>query len=147
MKIAKLFSYFLIIAFVGLATVSCLDDDTNQEFLTYGYVPGTEISYNLDSVQPVNKPTKFEVKYTLTGNCQEFIEFRKLNSSTTLRTDVGVFASQKNNAQCTNDLRIETKTFTVTPREAGENTVRVWAGKNELGEDIFISQTFNVPAE
>lgn len=147
MKITKLFSYFLMIAFIGIATISCLDDDSEQEFLTYGYVPALELTYNADSIQPVNKPTKFEVKFQLKGDCQEFIEVRRLNSSNAIRTDVGVFGSQKNNASCTEELRIETKTFTVVPRQSGENTIRVWVGKDAEGQDLFISKTINVPAE
>jgi len=147
MKIAKSFAYLLLFIFVSLTTVSCLNSDDNDNFLTYGFAPATSITYNQDSIQPVGKPTKFNVEFTLTGSCQNFIEFRGLNTSPLAKsTDVGVFISQENNVNCSNTVRIVTKSFTINTLKAGENTVRAWAGKNDIGEDIFVSTTINIPA-
>lgn len=147
MKMTKLFSYFLLLLFVGFTTISCLDDDSNEPFYSYGFIPATAIDVNLDSIQPVSQPTNVKVTFNLAGSCQEFLEFRRILPSDANDVKIGVFGSQKNNAECTNDIRPTVKTLKFTPTTAGEQTIRVWAGKDPGGDDIYISKTITVPAE
>lgn len=147
MKITQLFSYFLMLVFIGLTTISCLSDDSAEPYDTYGFVPALELTYNQDSINPVNKPTKFHVTFPLEGNCQEFLEFKKMNTTSPDKSDIGVFVLQKNNTNCVDNVVFVTKSFTLTPTQSGENTVRLWAGKDISGEDMFITKVINIPAE
>lgn len=148
MKIAKSFAYLLLFVFISFTTVSCFNTDDNASFATYGFAPATSITYNQDSIQPVGKPMKFVVEFTLTGDCQKFIEFRRLNSlPTDNTTDVGAFISQENNVNCTTTVQTVKKSFNISTLKAGGNTVRAWAGKDETGQDIYVSTTINIPTE
>ncbi|MBQ0147428.1 MAG: hypothetical protein KBS93_03090 [Flavobacteriaceae bacterium] len=147
MKVIKLITYFTMLMFVGFTTISCLnDDDSSEEYTSYGFVPASKLEYNIDSVGPIKKPTNIHVTFELKGDCQDFVEFKDIASSASDVKNFGVFGSQKNNSSCTNDIRIVTKTYRFVPTKAGENTIRVWAGKLN-GEDIYISETIQIPAE
>ena len=145
MKIIKLLSTLSLVAGIGFSTISCLDSDGNDDYTTYGYLPATEISINHDSIQPVGKATNVKITYSLTGNCQKFLQFNQLNTSTNTTLDVGVYGSQNNSAGCTNDMRYETKTLKFTPNQSGKNVIRIWAGNSSDGKNIFISDTIDVP--
>lgn len=147
MKMTKLFSYLLALVFVGLTTISCLDDDSNEPFYTYGFIPATAIDVNLDSIQPVSQTTNVKVTFNLAGSCQEFVEFRRILPAEENELKVGIFGSQENNVSCTNDIRPTVKTLKFTPTTSGEQTIRVWAGKDPGGADIYISKTITIPAE
>ena len=146
MKIIKLLSTLSLVAGIGFSTVSCLDSEGNDDYTTYGYLPATGLSINQDSIQPVGKVTNVKVTYSLTGNCQKFMQFNKLNTSTLTTLDVGVYGSQENSTGCTNDMRYETRTLQFTPSQSGKNVIRVWAGNASDGSSIFISDTIDVPA-
>ena len=147
MKMTKLFTYFLLMLFVSLTTISCLSDDSDEPYYTYGFVPATAIDINLDSIQPVSQVTNVKVTFNLAGSCQDFIEFRRILPVENNDTKIGVFASQKNNAQCTNEIIPTVKTLKFIPTAAGEQTIRFWAGKDPGGADIYISKTITIPAE
>ncbi|MBS7333129.1 hypothetical protein [Faecalibacter bovis] len=147
MKMTKFFSYLFLLVFIGVTTVSCLDDDSNEPFYTYGFIPATAIDVNLDSIQPVSQPTNVKISFNLAGSCQEFLEFRRILPADANDTKIGVFGSQKNNSACTNDIITTVKTLKFTPTTAGEQTIRVWAGKDPGGADIYISKTITVPSE
>jgi len=145
MKIIKLLSTLSLVAGIGFSTVSCLDSDGDENYTTYGFLPATSLDINHDSIQPVGKATNIKITYSLTGNCQSFLEFKKLGTSTLTTTDIGAYGSQDNSSGCTNDIRYETKTIQYTPTTAGQNIIRVWAGNSSTGENIFKTDTINVP--
>lgn len=146
MKMKKFLSYFIGIFILGFAISSCLDNESENEFTSYGYIPASQINFNADSIQGMNKPTNIHVTFAL-KNCQKFIEFRGLTSAENNISNVGIFGSQNNDGSCTEETTLVTKSFKFYPRIAGENIIRVWAGKNASGEDQYISKTINIPVE
>lgn len=147
MKIIKLLSTLSLVAGIGLSTVSCLDTENDDNYTTFGFLPATNLYINHDSIQPIGKPTNVKITYSLTGNCQKFIEFKKLSTSTPTSLDIGAYGSQDNSVGCTNDIRYETKTINFTPTESGKNVIRVWAGNDLEGRSLYITDTINVPNE
>lgn len=144
MKINKLLTGLILLSAIGLTTISCLDDDGDNN-KNYGLLPSTNLNINHDSIQPVGKPTNIKITYKLKGNCQSFIEFRKLPGSTTTITEIGAYGYQNNSISCSADEKFETKSIKITPITAGKNIVKVWAGVNSSGENIFVTDTINVP--
>ena len=131
MKLVKKLSTLALIGFLGLATTSCLNNDDNNDYSTFGFFPTTKIEVNQDSIMPVNQATNVHVTYQKTNSCQDFIQFSLLQGSTTFKHNIGVYGKQSSNTSCTEGIVQETKTLKFTPKEAGKYTLKFWIGNKE----------------
>lgn len=136
MKLMKRLSMFALVGILGLSTFSCLNNDDN-DFINYGYFTTEGVSYNQDSIMPVNETTKINVSYSKTNSCQEFYQFSLLQGSNDSVHYIGVLGTQKNGADCLPSTSIETGTLKFTPKKAGKYTLKFWTGKNSDNNDTY----------
>jgi len=125
---------------------SCSNDDDIPNY-SFGFIPASEINYNEDSIQPVNKVTKIAVTFKLKNSCQEFLEFKTLDTSSKNNiTDIGIYGAQINYVNCDNPNEITlTKYYNFIPKKAGLNEIRAWIGRDTNGNHQFISKTIEIP--
>lgn len=141
----KLFSYLSVFLLLGGLMTSCLDDEVEDNAPSFGFLPAVDVAYSEDSIQPATQVTKIHVTFNYSNSCQEFLEFRNISSTEANESKVGVFAKQENSPSCTTTLTPVTKTFQFRPRLSGPNVLKFWAGKDAAGQDIYITDTINVP--
>ena len=131
MKLVKRLSALALVGFLGLATTSCLNNDDDNDYSTFGFFPTTKIEVNQDSIMPAGKTTNVHVTYQKTNSCQDFIQFSLLQGSTAFKHNIGVYGKQSNSTSCTEGITLETKTLKFTPKDAGEYTLKFWTGNKE----------------
>lgn len=147
MKTIKKLSTIAVLAILGFGITSCLNTDDNNSFSIDGYLNGTEINVNNDSINPVGQPTNVHITYKTTNSCQEFIAFRVLNNSNDTIHNIGVYGRQTNGSgNCLDVVKTYTKTYKFTPKKAGKNTIRVLAGIDPIDntKNIYIEKTLDI---
>ncbi len=147
MKSIKQLSTLAAIGILGLTTFSCLNTDDNDNIYTAdGFFPGTKIEVNQDSIQPVGEQTNVHITFTTSNSCQSFVTFKELKESNDSIKNIGAYGTETNTSTCVNEKKSVTKTYKFTPKKAGKNTIRVWAGKDVIdpSKDIYIEQTINI---
>lgn len=135
MKLMKKLSMFALVGILGLTTFSCLNDD--GDFTNYGYLATESVSFDQDSIMPVNETTKIHVSFSKTNTCQEFLQFSLLQGSNDSVHYIGVLGSQTNGSNCSPSTSIETETLTFKPKKAGKYTLKFWTGKNSENKDTY----------
>ena len=136
MKLMKRLSMFALVGVLGLTTFSCLNND-DSDFTNYGYFTTEGVTYNQDSIMPVNQTTNVRVSFSKTNSCQEFIQFSLLQGSNDSVHYIGVLGSQANGNNCLPSASVETKTLKFTPKKAGKYTLKFWTGKSSDNKDTY----------
>jgi len=147
MKTIKKLSTITVVAMLGFGVSSCLNTDDNNNFSVDGYLNGTEINVNNDSINPVGQVTNVHITYKTTNSCQEFIAFRLLNNTNDTIHTIGVYGRQTNmNGACLDEVKTFTKTYKFTPKKAGKNKIRVLAGidPTDNTKNIYIEKTLDI---
>ncbi|MGL5234289.1 MAG: hypothetical protein ACRC8Z_06010 [Empedobacter falsenii] len=147
MKTIKKISTLAVVALLGSTTFSCLNtDDNDNVYTTDGYFAGTKIEVNQDSIQPVGQPTNVHVTFTTNNSCQTFVTFKELKESNDSVKSIGAYGTQTNSNTCLDEKKSITKTYKFTPKKAGKNTIKVWAGKDIIdpSKDIYIEQVLDI---
>lgn len=148
MKTIKKISAIAAIAILGFGVTSCLNTDDNNSYSIDGYLNGTEINVNNDSINPVGQVTNVHITYRTTNSCQEFIAFRDLNNTNDTIHTVGAYGRQSNvgGNNCLDEVKTHTKTYKFTPKKAGKNVIRVLAGVDPVDnkKNIYIEKTLDI---
>lgn len=147
MKTLKKISMLAVVALLGSTTFSCLNtDDNDNVYTTDGYFAGTKIEVNQDSIQPVGQATNVHVTFTTNNSCQTFVTFKELKESNDSVKSIGAYGTQTNSNTCVDEKKSITKIYKFTPKKAGENTIKVWAGKDIIDptKDIYIEQVLDI---
>lgn len=149
MKTIKRLSTLAFVGILGFTTFSCLNtDDNGNSYTIDGFFAGTKIDVNQDSIQPVGQQTNVHVTFTTNNSCQKFVTFQTLKGGNDSIQNIGAYGTQSSGSTCVDEKKSVTKTYKFTPKKAGRNTIRVWAGKDAIDptKDIYIEEVLEIKA-
>ncbi|MGX7667798.1 hypothetical protein [Flavobacterium pedocola] len=130
---------FLLLLMISLF-ISCQKEETEE--VTYELLPVTEV--NMPNTFRVNQMSNIQVKFVRPTDCHSFNKFysQKNNGLSKVAVESIIVNSSGKSCPTLNGNGTTTSNFKFTPEEAGEYTLQFWKGKNNSGEDTFL--TYNI---
>ena len=131
--------FFLISLLLVLFTGCSADDDPSEEPVAYEKVP--VLSTNLPQQLTAGEKIILRLTYDRPTRCHFFsgLEFEDLKGTLYF----GVVTSHKKNSECESEDLTASTSFEFTPEPVEFYIFKFWQGRNELGEDQFL--TVEVP--
>lgn len=132
----------IIVCMLALTVMSCSDEDIPIFF--FEFVPVESVT-NVPASFTVNVPDTLQITYFRPSTCHGFDGFEVDKDGTTRNIAVitKVVEQRGDCANLTNDARTAPLIF--KPESAGSVTLRFFQGKNDNGEDQYL--TLEVPIE
>ena len=129
MKTKSLLTLILSIVFF----ISCSDNDENNciNFEEMANVTAAEAP----DVATVNEPIDVTVTFSVDNACGEFADFNVSTSGTTRTIDV---LAVYEGCACAQVITSRSATYTFTPEQSGEHTLRFTSGTDEFIEETIL---------
>lgn len=136
----KSLKWILGLMFIGIVTVSCLDDEpVSNVVFKYSAIDSVQI----DTIMPARQITQIKTYFTKQNGCQQFFDY----DYTILGNErtVSVIITELQDHACTLGQEVQSPVLNFKPGSPGTYTFRFWNGVDEDGQDTFIIQEIEVP--
>jgi len=136
MKIIKWISPVL---FLGLLTVSCLDDEQVDNI----YYRMKQIdSIDIQAVNGVREVTEIKTYFTKSSSCEDFFDYDYRGFDMERRVALVTWEVEGEN--CAEISEADYSVLRFRPEKKGDYTFKFWSGNDSANQPVFIERTITI---
>lgn len=135
----KKIKWISAVLFLGLLTVSCLDDE-QVDNIYYQMKPIDSI--DIQAVNGVREITEIKTYYTKSGSCEDFFDYDYRGFDMERRVALITWKVEGDN--CTEISEADYAVLRFRPEKAGDYTFKFWNGNDSTNQPVFIEKTITI---